>query len=446
MTRTYFFAVSFLSAVLLVPSASGQQPIPQGDEQQVNSFTTGPQGRPAVARGSSGGFVVVWESYGSVGGDSSYDSIQGQRFGSDGTSLGGQFQVNTYTTDYQWGADIASDGAGAFVVVWTSYLSTTDDYGSIQGQRYASDGTSLGGQFQVSSYVTGYQWDPAVAVDADGDFVVVWTSDLSATDGFGSIQGQRYASDGTALGSQFQVNSYVTGYQRDPAVAVDDDGDFVVAWTSYGSSGTDSSYTSIQGQRYASDGTPRGGEIQVNTFTTDYQWAPGVALDPDGDFVVVWDSYGSSGGDASSYSIQMQRFASDGSLLGSESQVNAYTTSAQWLGAVSRDAVGDFVVVWESYGSSGTDTSDWSVQARRFASNGSALGGELQVNSYTTDYQLSAAVALDARGHFVVAWQSYGSAGTDSSSYSVQAQRFVGPIFADGFESGDTTAWSATVP
>ena len=45
---------------------------------------------------------------------------------------------------------------------------------------------------------------------------------------------------------------------------------------------------------------------------------------------------------------------------------------------------GDFVVVWESNGSSGTDTSSWSIQGQRYASNGSTLGAQFQVNTYTT--------------------------------------------------------------
>jgi hypothetical protein len=34
----------------------------------------------------------------------------------------------------------------------------------------------------------------------------------------------------TAVGSEFQVNTYATGWQHEPAVAVDADGDFVVVW------------------------------------------------------------------------------------------------------------------------------------------------------------------------------------------------------------------------
>ncbi len=73
------------------------------------------------------------------------------------------------------------------------------------------------------------------------------------------------------------------------------------------------------------------------------------------------------------------------------------------------------------------------------------IGGEFQVNTYINLDQYLPAVATDARGTFVVVWDSIGSAGTDNSGSSIQGQRYEGPIFTDGFESGDTSAWSSTV-
>ena len=53
--------------------------------------------------------------------------------------------------------------------------------------------TPVGGEFQVNSYTTSFQRIPSVAVDADGDFVVVWESTQGAFDSFfRSIQGQRW--------------------------------------------------------------------------------------------------------------------------------------------------------------------------------------------------------------------------------------------------------------
>ena len=119
----------------------------------------------------------------------------------------------------------------------------------------------------------------------------------------------------TPVGSQFQVNAYTDNYQYGPSVAADADGDFVVAWISLGSFGTDAAFTcfycgySIQAQRYASDGSTQGAQFQVNTYTTSYQLYPSVAAAPGGNFVVAWASAGSSGTDTSGDSIQGQRYS-----------------------------------------------------------------------------------------------------------------------------------------
>ncbi len=60
---------------------------------------------------------------------------------------------------------------------------------------------------------------------------------------------------GTAvLGPQLQINTYTTSAQRNPAVASDAAGNFVVVWESY----QDGSYQGIFGQRYDVFGTPQG--------------------------------------------------------------------------------------------------------------------------------------------------------------------------------------------
>jgi len=107
---------------------------------------------------------------------------------------------------------------------------------------------------------------------------------------------------------------------------------------------------------------------------------------------------------------------------------------------------GDFVVVWDSWGSYGTDTSGLVVEAQRYDSSGAPMGGEFQVNSYTGGNQSGGAVAADTQGSFVVVWSSELSDGTDTDRESIQGQRFSTAFFADGFESGDTSAWSNTVP
>jgi len=328
MRRGVLFRFS-LAFLLSSSTALGGQTFPIGGEFQVNTYTDRGQYFPAVASDPEGNFVVVWQSFGSSGTDSSNFSIQGQRYASDGFPIGGEFQINTYTSNRQEFASVAVDGAGAFVVVWASSGSSGTDNSSysVQGQRYDSDGSPSGSQFQVNTYTTGRQNFPTVATNLDG-FVVVWQNRHSVTDSSGyDIQGQRYDSDGFAIGGEFLVNTYTTSHQQRSSVAMEADGSLAVVWESFGSSGTDASEYSVQGQRYDSDGSPSGGEFQVNTYTTDDQRFPSVAIDTAGDLVVVFQSIGSDGTDSAGSSIQGRRYSSDGMAIGGEFQVNTYTTS-----------------------------------------------------------------------------------------------------------------------
>jgi hypothetical protein len=354
-------------------------------------------------------------------------SIQGQRYASDGSPQGGQFQVNTYTTGDQRNASVAVEAGGDFVVVWDSLGSdgTDSSYRSVQAQRYASDGSAQGAQFQANTYTTQSQFRPSVATDAGGGFVVVWDSNgSSGTDvSLRSIQGQRYDSGGSAQGGEFQVNTFTTGYQRYPSVAADAAGDFVVVWQSYGSYGTDTSGYSVQGQRYDSGGSAQGAEFQVNTYTTFSQNEVSVAAAADGDFVVVWQSFGSTKTDQAGISVNGQRYDSGGSAQGAEFQVNTYETGNQRNPSVAAEPDGDFVVVWSSAGSSGTDTSGTSSQGQRYASDGSMQGAQFQVNTYTTNYQRDPAVTVDPDGAFVVVWEAYAPP-TETSSNNINGQRY----------------------
>jgi hypothetical protein len=283
-----------LGAFVAPLAARAQTPF-LGPEMLVNTYTTNIQRLPSVAIDPSGNFVVVWQS---ASQDGSGPAIEGQRFNPVGDPVGGEFQVNTYTTNRQYVPKVAVDGSGNFVVVWTSYAQIGDDKGGIFGQRYDSSGDPVGGEFHVNTYTTNYQYGPSVAMDASGSFVVVWTSIGQDGDGYG-VFGQRYDASGTPQGTEFQVNTTTTGAQFAPAVAMENSGTFVVVW----SSGTAVPNYDVVGQRYNSAGTPLGGEFMINTQTGIDAAIPAIAMDDDGDFAVVWRQY-----DADASGIFGQRF------------------------------------------------------------------------------------------------------------------------------------------
>jgi len=421
LSRAEGAALRRLTLIVLLadPATLLAQGMPQGPEFRVNTYTTTGQAAGAVASTSAGDFLVVWVSQNQAGDDV---GIFGQRYAGFGAPLGGEFHVNTYTTNQQRNPSVACALLGDFVVAWHS-LEQDGSGAGIFAQRYAATGAPLGSEFQVNSYTGVDQAFPAVAFDANGAFVVAWAS---ATQD-GSLEGifaQRYASAGFPLGAEFRVNTYTPGAQSYPAVASDSAGNFVVVWSS---DQQDGSGLGIFAQRYSFTGAPLGGEFRVNSYTTSQQRFPSVASNAF-NFVVAWQSFGQDG---DSEGVFAQRYSFTGAPLGGEFRVNSYTTSFQSSPTVASDAGGNFVVGWQSY--TQDDPTDAGVFAQRFLGTGVALGGEFRVNTYTTGSQFFPAVTSDLTSNFVVVWTSYMQ---DGSSFGVFGQRYssIVPVELQDFE------------
>jgi hypothetical protein len=403
-------AVAVVLAGLSAPFLSAQ--VPAGGEFQVNTYTTNYQvaGSRAVASDADGGFVVVWMSNEQ---DGSGIGVYGQRYDATGAPLGSEFAVNSYTTNDQSGPSVASDPVGNVVVTWES----DGQDGSADGvfaQRFDASGQRRGAEFRVNSQTTGWQNDPAAAMDAAGNFVVAWSSYPGGVGEF--ILARRYDAFGVPRGSELQVNSSASQTQRDlTQMASDAAGNFVVAWSS---EDQDGSWSGIFARRLDASGTPRGAEFQVNTYTTSEQTYPAISFDADGSFVVAWQS---NGQDGSGYGVFAQRYDASGAPLGSEFQVNTYTTNNQYAPSIASDAAGNFVVSWFS---DGQDGSSYGVFAQRYDASGALRGSEFQVNTTTLGIQGLPSIASDPAGNFVVTWDS--GANQDGSSYGVFAQRFGG--------------------
>ena len=255
-----------------------------------------------------------------------------------------------------------------------------------------------GPQFEVSSSVTFAHRAPVVAADADGDFVVVWKKyDIeSPFGGAWHVYARRYSADGTPQGPQFQVSTREQGGIAEPAVAMADDGRFVIAWQA----------TGIVARRYGADGSPRGGEIVVEP--SDRASEPSVAMDADGDFVVAFAEATVMDGQW----LYARRFSAAGDARGEKVVVappefNVRTVTP----SVAMDDAGDFAVAWEHRGA---EERHHTVRFRQFDSTG-APRGETQLAhpgvQATVSYVQRPYVAVDDDGDAVVTWFSYGPAG-----------------------------------
>ncbi|MDJ0766529.1 MAG: hypothetical protein QNJ97_26380 [Myxococcota bacterium] len=365
-------------------------------EFRVNTYTNSSKYQSSIAIAPDGRFIVVWESYDQ---DGDRLGIFGQRYEKVGMPVGEEFQINTVTVHTQESPGVAIASSGYFVVIWASFGPDGNQEG-IFGQRYDAGGNPLGVNFQVNTYAMSPQESPSVAMGPDGRFVVVWKSLGQDGDGWG-IFGQRYDAEGNPLGVEFQVNTYSDDDQENPSVAMAPDGRFIVVWDSYKQDGDQDG---IFGQRYDVDGNPLGVEFQVNTVTDYAQREPSVAIAPDGQFVVTWQTSGQVAG---------QRYDTDGDPTGNEFRVNTYATKTSTFQAVAMASDGGFVVVWKGVG----------IYGKHYDASGNPIGNFFKINTHSPfDYPDYPAVAMAPDGRFVVAW----SIRIDNNVYSndVFAQRY----------------------
>jgi len=400
---------AWLLALGAIPGAAilAQAP-PLGGEFEVNTYTTGSQRSSAVASRGDGSFVVVWQSDGQ---DGSRNGVFGQLFDRVGAKAGPEFQVNTYTTGNQGNASVAVAPNGDFVVVWATFVPAADGSPNdhVFGQRFhatVGGATKAGTEFQVNTGTSGQQIAPSVGMDASGNFVVAW---LDSNSYQYELFGQRFDASGAKVGAAFPINASTTKSLGRPRVAENAAGQFVVVWHGYGAGG---SY-GVFGQRFSAAGAKVGTEIPINTFTSGGDRYPAVAMDSKGNFVVAWNG---ANQDGSGSGVIAQRFNAGGEKVGGELLVNTYTTDDQEQATVALDASGGFLVSWTSVGQDG---SLFGVFGQRFDRRGVRIGGEFPINTYTTQRQSSPAAASDGVG-FVVTWDSYFE---DGSTYSVFGRR-----------------------
>ena len=143
-----------------------------------------------------------------------------------------------------------------------------------------------------------------------------------------------------------------------------------------------------------------GSEFQVNTYTTSNQQYPSVTHLNNGGFVVIWAS---NSQDGSSYGVYGQKYDSRGNKAGAEFLINTYTQGNQDHPSVTGLNDGGFVVTWHSIAQ---DDPYYGVYGQIYDNIGNKLGNEFRINTYTTYANYHSSVAgLNTEG-FVVVWVS----------------------------------------
>lgn len=285
--------------------------------------------------------------------------------------------VNTKTANAQIGTDNATSVGGESVVVWTDTWSATDT--DIRAQRYNAFGGKLGPEIIVA-FSSLREYDPAVAMNDRGQFVVTYTQQVGADT---NIMAQRFDSNGNILGAPIQVGAG-TFKEHDADVAMDGQGNFVVSYTR----DTNNNNPDVFAKRYDANGNLlQVINVAVSAPVQDFS---SVAMTPDGRFDVAFEQAFST----TDHDIYVNRYTASGALA--NAYTVAFTTARDQRPSIAMDTAGDSVVAWDS---------NSAIRARRISAAG-VMGNVINVSTSTSSDMLPSVALNQQGGGFVVAYFS----------------------------------------
>ncbi len=271
-----------------------------------------------------------------------------------------------------------------------------------------------------------------VGIDSSGNYVIVWQDQRYIAP---TVFVQRFNFLNQPQGENFKVNPNIDT-SHTPCINVNDNGNFVIAWTDRGK---------IVTRLFDSKGIPKTGIVLVSDSNYS-NTIPKIDSDKNNNFIIAWENYFPSFGE----SILFQRFTSTGNKLGTNQNVSdiGINSRKSYPGLTVRQD-GSFIICWQD---NRIEPSTYEIFMQMYDSSGNKIGNNVRVNEVTTDTQDYPKICSDTSGNFVVAWddfrffpnvlsvcQFYNSLGQKIGNNFLFAQNTVAPVFSSR-ENGDIAA------
>jgi len=316
--------------------------------------------------------LFTWTDRSRSSDDPDVDAVRGRIFAADGTSPGPEFLVNTTIESYQYDSAVAALPDGRFIVSWTdsSRKGSADfsDSLDIYARIFNADGSESRPEFTINTWTSGPQYDSSIAVLEDGRIAIIWTDRSRPGGVFGDedIHCRILNADGSASVGEFVVNAIRLGAQSEARIAALPGGGFIVVWTDYSNPTGPDGPSEIRARIFRPDATATGEEFLINGTTAHRQDSPAIAVLDDGRFVIVWSDYSETGRDPSSVGIRGRVFNPDGSVALPEFVVNTGVLYSQYAPSVAALHGGKFVVSWDSHPQTDGDRFYTGIRAQVF--------------------------------------------------------------------------------
>ena len=368
-----------------------------GNDIAVNTFTTNNQSAAAVASLTTGNLAVVWQSASQGSKSPSANSgIYGQLLSNTGAAVGSEFVIsNAGAAVDEIQPAVAALAGGRFVVAYSTKSGADYDIGF----RIIEANGTVGSQIIANTTTTGEQFFPAVTTLTDGSFVVAWYSSS------GDIRARQFAAaNGSAVGSEvlFADGATAGGYFCGSASL--SNGSYVVSW--------------VDGNGHVIVKIAGGSAVDTG-ITSGYYASPHLAGLSGGGFVVTADAYNSI---TSVTQIEAVYYNNSGVVQVSKFVVNTLSGGNRYGAAVAALSGGGFLIGWNADSHSDYDLNG--VFGRRYDSAGVFVDAtEFEINQHRAGDQAYVALAPLASNAFAAAW-------TYTTAASIAATTNLGDIYA----------------
>jgi hypothetical protein len=275
--------------------------------------------------------------------------------------LGGEVRVSADSQEHQELPQIATNRTGEFVVTWLVSHPEADER-SLRAVRFDADGTPATGELVVEEETLDIPTTSAVAMMDDGSFVVVFPR----VDGAGlDLVARWYAPNGDPDGEDVVVTRGGTG---DFSISTQGDGGFVAVWKG--------STPSIRARVFKASHAA-GSEILIDSAGA----SPVVSVGPQDAFVVAWLNG----------NVVARRFTPQGDIASRRFTVAKGDVLLPLH--IAKDDSGGFAIFWG--GPAAT------IFGQRYKADTTPVGSLLRLQAGA-----SFDVALGGKGNFVLVWEA----------------------------------------
>jgi uncharacterized repeat protein (TIGR01451 family) len=340
---------------------------------------------PTAAYDGHQSYLVVWQDARNSTG-TAYD-IYGQMVDITGTLPGINLSICTAARDQYFPA-VASDAEDEFLVTWQD--SRHGDW-DIYGQRVSNEGALSGDNFEISTAPSD-QCFPALAYNsAEDNYLIVWQDHRN---GSWDIYG-RCVSSGGNQGGDFAIAVATESQERPDVVYNSTDNEFLIIWQDYRNANWD-----IYGRRVSSQCSPLGDEFPVSEVS-ERQWYPALVYNSsDNQYLAVWWDYRNATTDGDIYG---QRLSPEGELLGLDLAISE-ADGLQWFPDVAYSSFdNDYLVVWGD--SRNLTSTAFDLYGQRVASDGQMQGAPSPISTAADNQEQPALACNDLEDQCLVVWQ-----------------------------------------